>query len=345
MTKKIYILLFYYLQSILTSQNLVPNGSFEEFNGCPNFYTKADENIPSVKYWFKYGQPTPDYFNRCNKGMVGVPENFAGMQDAQHGNAYLGLIAYKNRHRKYREIAACELKKKLKRDELYYIHYYISLADKYFVATNHIHVYFNDSKNELRKINNITDSLIVKDTSSWILLKSFFYSKGNEEFIYIGNKERKKTISFSGNYNRKLKYSYYYIDNVYLVEINKKKLNNILKGDSIKIFNNKVPFDFDTLNITIKYDSILQFNYNLRLIAELFNENPFLELIVKSNLNSNIYGDFKSMFFQNFKNISLERVKLINDLNQETSNYINFTFKNNFDKELLLNSINKVNNN
>lgn len=341
MTRKVNILLLYFLQSIILSQNLVPNGSFEEFNGCPNFYTKAHENIPSVNSWFKYGQPTPDYFNRCNKGIVGVPENFAGIQDAQNGNAYLGLIVYKNRYRKYREIAGCELKKKLKRNELYYIQYYISLADKYYVGTNHIHVYFNDSKNELRKINNITDSVIIKDTSSWILLKSFFFSKGNEEFLYIGNKERRKTILFYGNYNRKLKYSYYYVDNVYLVEINKKKLNNILKGDSIKIFNYKVPFDFDTLNVTIKYDSILPFNNNLRIIAELLNENPFLEIIVKSNINSNNYDDFKSIFFQNFKNISFERIKLINDLNEETSNYINFTFKNNLDKELLLNSIKK----
>ncbi len=72
-------------------QNLVPNGSFEEYSDCP----------PYFGYSFLatgWGGPggvgftSPDYFNECHtQGVVGVPSSQFGYQFAADGQAYMGM--------------------------------------------------------------------------------------------------------------------------------------------------------------------------------------------------------------------------------------------------------------
>ncbi len=75
------------------SQNLVPNGSFEQFDTCP-------DNTNHITYAVNWFQPcktsnSTDYFNACDSTIaVGVPENFTGYQQGKAGVAYVGIITY-----------------------------------------------------------------------------------------------------------------------------------------------------------------------------------------------------------------------------------------------------------
>lgn len=75
----------------LFSQNLVKNGSFEEFYRCPDNYL-VDYQAKFLPGWSMPTKGTPDYFNKCSKDMVGIPQNFMGSIFPAHGNGFVGLV-------------------------------------------------------------------------------------------------------------------------------------------------------------------------------------------------------------------------------------------------------------
>ena len=91
--------------STTCAQNLVVNGSFEEYTECP----------PSFGYWANVvGWISPytqsaDYYNACASGIVcSVPLNYGGYQFAADGDAYMGIITYSSAV-PYREVVATQL--------------------------------------------------------------------------------------------------------------------------------------------------------------------------------------------------------------------------------------------
>jgi OmpA-OmpF porin, OOP family len=70
--------------------NLVPNSSFEDSTQCPFNPGQISFSIP----WITPTGSSSDYFNACNGGNVGVPNNAGGNQLARTGNAYAGIDAY-----------------------------------------------------------------------------------------------------------------------------------------------------------------------------------------------------------------------------------------------------------
>lgn len=79
------------LGALLSSaQNLVPNGSFEEYTECPDYWA----DIPNVVGWVICGG-SPDYFNACRDSIdFGVPLNAVAYQYPSHGSAYCGVATY-----------------------------------------------------------------------------------------------------------------------------------------------------------------------------------------------------------------------------------------------------------
>lgn len=80
-----------FLTHSLFSQNLVKNGSFEEFYRCPDNYL-VDYQAKFLPGWTMPTKGTPDYFNKCSKDMVGIPQNFMGSIFPAHGNGFVGLV-------------------------------------------------------------------------------------------------------------------------------------------------------------------------------------------------------------------------------------------------------------
>ena len=69
--------------------NLVPNPRFENFMPCPSGLSQ-----PYVAYpWNTASDATPDYFNLCATGDVGVvPTNLFGVQMPYSGQGYMGAF-------------------------------------------------------------------------------------------------------------------------------------------------------------------------------------------------------------------------------------------------------------
>lgn len=75
----------------IRGQNLLENGSFEEYEYCPDSWAQVDGNVLG---WSTCAL-TPDYFNTCRSSSdFGVPANWLGYQWAADGNGYVGVITY-----------------------------------------------------------------------------------------------------------------------------------------------------------------------------------------------------------------------------------------------------------
>ncbi|MBK6343353.1 MAG: hypothetical protein IPF41_12385 [Flavobacteriales bacterium] len=71
------------------AQNLVPNGSFEEYITCPWTLAQVDSCV-GWRTWYR----TPDYFHSCSKSNLNsVPQNILVNQLPSHGDAYCGFLA------------------------------------------------------------------------------------------------------------------------------------------------------------------------------------------------------------------------------------------------------------
>lgn len=76
----------------LSGQNLVPNGSFEEYSECPPYFGYSF----LATGWGGpggVGANSPDYFNACDvTNVVGIPSSQFGYQYASEGQAYMGMF-------------------------------------------------------------------------------------------------------------------------------------------------------------------------------------------------------------------------------------------------------------
>ncbi len=207
--------------------NLVPNGSFEAINNCPFSFGQIDYAIS----WFQPNQlfSTSDLFNTCSSlSPVDIPLNNFGYQNPFFGNSYGGIYFYLNNniqiHREYIEI---ELTKKLTKNYIYCIEFYVSLADSSNYAIASIGGLFSTDSilvscttgcliNIIPQIQN-DSSNIVTDKQNWVKISGSFVASGGEQFLTIGNfyddiETAKHSIKVSNYPNND--YAYYYIDNV-----------------------------------------------------------------------------------------------------------------------------------
>ncbi len=92
--------------TLLPAQNLVPNGSFEEYTECPTYFGLAH----FATSWMQLYTQSADYFNMCHTtGVVGMPLNYFGNQLPALGDAYMGLCTYQFNQAEYREIIGIQL--------------------------------------------------------------------------------------------------------------------------------------------------------------------------------------------------------------------------------------------
>lgn len=100
------LLLFSFALQVLPAQNLVENGSFEEYTTCPEFFGYAHY----ATGWLNLHTSSADYFHRCQPNHVaGVPFNTCGYQEPADGDAYMGMFTTLPGLDWYREIVGREL--------------------------------------------------------------------------------------------------------------------------------------------------------------------------------------------------------------------------------------------
>jgi len=171
---------------------------------------------------------TPDYFNDCNRGIAGVPYNWAGTSEAFDGNGYAGILCWKA-DQSYREYLQCRLIRKLIHDSVYVVSFRYRLSslsgysiDRIAASIDDNPITTNNDENftTIPIVNVIQRSPLIRETGSWQLAQDTVRATGSEQFLTIGNfaanaDTRSTRLSAHDTRENMLANSaYYYIDDV-----------------------------------------------------------------------------------------------------------------------------------
>lgn len=244
---------WFYLMPNYSSQNLIPNSSFENnsgiINGCSQF--------TNCQNWYS-GFGTPDYYSTfasasCNCGGQ-VPHNNIGFQFPKSGNHYVGIInrsmlqsqGYPNFSNAF-ELLGVQLQQALQANHVYDFSLYYSLPNGSTIVNNQLSAYFsstafilsqfsfnpldvnwyNSNINNINpQINNDTAFFLNADTLNWTLLNGCFVANGSEKYVTIGNfrdgrfnKIKNSSTNFPYPCNDLSGGTYLYIDDVSLYDL------------------------------------------------------------------------------------------------------------------------------
>ena len=262
MNKPFYILFFVFVSAFCSAQvNLVPNPSFEDTIYCP--VGLADWG--SVKNWYAPTGGTSDYFNSCNSSLslVGVPANFVGNQYARTGNAYGGFAAAIDSSN-IREYIQIKLNQSLILGQEYSFSCFVSKADSAPVCITEIGIALSSSPiggaygTPIPFSPQITSPVnnFMCDQINWTEIKGNYVALGGEQYLTIGyfkyDVDADTLIVSSPPFGNYLFFSYYFVDDVSLIENNiiipnifspnndgvndLWKINNLPQGTHVQIY-------------------------------------------------------------------------------------------------------------
>lgn len=280
------LLIFFNLLCIrIIAQNMVPNGSFEEYKKCPTAYYGLIEQ--TIEEWSCPNKGTVDYYNSCSRDM-GVPKNLSGTIEANEGNAYVGIALSpvdfsSNLHN--REYIQVKLISDLKINQRYCIKFYVARSIYSPYAVDEFGIYLSDKKLKKATRFNIpvtpqftTPSGNYIESSEWVQVCTDYIAIGGEKFITIGHfytnenkNEHFKKIDVSHVRKDLIKdAAYYFIDNISIELIYNQDSCEFNKEEKIQIekkvlysLNNKVILEnvfFETASATLKDESFVQIN-------------------------------------------------------------------------------------
>lgn len=266
---KIILVILLFQELSIYSQNIVPNSSFEEHQGCPkNFNVISTKTNSFTLYnWFSATSTgSPDYFSSLcreyshidstsnrNMHISGVSyryiiENIV----SKEGHGFLGLILFSelpSPFSAYREYIEVKLTKPLKKDKKYCCHCYYLLADFSTCAIGNFGMYFsnkpiNNKGNIILDNQNqylIMNTLMENNMNFWECTASTYKAKGGEKYLTIGiflpqNKVQFQLTNKGIGSNKLL--SYYFIDNVEVFEISNDSLDCQIKDFTTNLLSN-----------------------------------------------------------------------------------------------------------
>jgi OmpA-OmpF porin, OOP family len=247
------------------AQNLVPNGSFEQYYKCPGSYsvTRSGKIAPG---WVSPSTGTPDLFNACSIGEANVPTNWAGKSKAFSGLGYAGIYVYiHGRAKEYREYLQAEFTAPLLSGVKYIVEFQFKLSSNSRYSVDRIGFLISDSayhttddgvfpaKATYQRINPV---IYNQSTGYWTKFGFTYIAQGGERFITIGNfsndtDTRYHFISNSQSVEPLLKSAaYLFIDDVKVLAISDLPAAPALSGYK----EIKVNEDYVLKNIQFKYN-------------------------------------------------------------------------------------------
>jgi hypothetical protein len=176
------------------TQNLVPNGSFEEYSQCPDFASQ----LPYAIGWTAPTNNSVDYMNTCSLNEeYSVPrQSWVNFQEAKSGQAYVGFYFLNGIGNDYREYIQAELNTELNTDNCYLFEFYVVSSQNYKFATNNLGLHISEFAISSTNSEFILDlepqilkfgNPIISDTLNWVKVSGIYKANGNEKFITIGN--------------------------------------------------------------------------------------------------------------------------------------------------------------
>jgi hypothetical protein len=182
--------------------NLVPNGSFEEYDTCQQimgFYTDTDGPLG----WFS-ANGSPDYLMGCvpEGSANGVPQNQRTYQHAQDGESYVGAVTYQLPNG-LREWVMAELAVPLVVGQTYSVSFYANAAwngttvnPDLYAASSHVGALFTmqprpwatgDPWVAAGNFAHVYHSWLIADTVNWTLVSGTFVADSAYRYVILGN--------------------------------------------------------------------------------------------------------------------------------------------------------------
>ncbi len=244
------------ITNIVFAQNLVPNPGFEKSNSCPFSqamiaFSPTHTLFSSLDSWVNpHEWSSSDYYNTCAPvgSGVNIPETFLAFRNARNGTGMAGIIPFSkdipNGSTRYGEYIQCKLTKKLLAGYKYKVEFYVNYAygpnlgwSHNFVAVDVLGAHFGDTA-IYSSVNSQSPHLnapyhisspagvYLADTTQWVKISGIYQAHGGEQFFTIGSFNDGTPVNFLPvtpavpNPNSTY-YSYYFIDDVSVVELPK----------------------------------------------------------------------------------------------------------------------------
>jgi hypothetical protein len=248
------------------SQNLIVNGSFENYNTPINWNNWGggffDVSVfPTQRILLDWDQfQSPDYFiSACTHTYSGVPINLFGYNLPEEGNNYAGIGFY-IKGTDTKEYIYQQLLSPLVSGMIYCLNFYVSKSERSTYSIKNIGAYFSSSIPNLISssyINEIPQVLnqngFITDTANWIPIQGCFTAVGGEQYITIGNFNLNTTTdTLNLGTNNPIggwpKTAYYYIDDINLIDQTTVGINELNNVNGISVYPNPTK---DILNINV----------------------------------------------------------------------------------------------
>ncbi len=192
-----------WLPGVAAAQNLIPNGSFENYRNCP----RLDNLLAEATPWYNPNRATPDFYNQCfQSGQMPLPP--------RSGQGLARLFF----DRGWSEYMAIRLTKPLIADTCYYFEMYVATETptKYLTETIGAHLSNQPVTGTTTDVITVNPQVIDRQPQNsiarlqWQRIGGVVSAKGGEEYVTIGSFF--KAPPFLGFY-------YIFIDDVSLVPI------------------------------------------------------------------------------------------------------------------------------
>ena len=267
-TSKLLLVICLFLFKNNTSQNLIRNGSFENISPPQNWNNWSGEFItfsqtPSQRILLDWDEEySSDLFTTsCTHTWSGVPVNVKGYCQPKNGSSYVGFMLFGNGlTNDGKEYIYQQLTSPLQSGKIYCLSFFVSRADRKEYAIENIGVYFSNNVQTIGSIGYINktpqvvnQSGLITDTIGWTEIQGCFTAIGGEQYITIGNfNSDANTNSFYAGTNNPIpsnpEYSYYYIDDITLIDQSTVGFNELGNGSSFEVYPNPAN---DVLNIKV----------------------------------------------------------------------------------------------
>jgi OOP family OmpA-OmpF porin len=304
--KKFLTILLLLTFGICSGQNLVPNGDFEEYWGCPTGMSEID----SAKFWMRPSMGTSDYLNECATTSLGanVPNTFIGFQQAHSGSGFAGEYIYiPSTSSSYREYIEVALDSVLSNGSSYHFEMYMNLGNSCNLTTYNIGVYFSNTiitgipaSGNLPftpQINNITGNS--PDTLNWTLVSGNYIASGGESFLIIGNfLNNFSTNTTVGNPSGSYNTVYVFIDDVSLTRCG----DGCNTGDGIINNKNEVELSVFPNPMTDKLTIKINNNEPAEIIIYDISSRKLLQQTFTNSITINTGQLAKGMFLYEVRN-------------------------------------------
>jgi hypothetical protein len=185
--------------ALYAQENLVYNGSFEEYCKCPGSY---NSDIFACEGWWSPNDATPDYYHKCMDNHTNSYYYYKSHYEPKTGNGYIGLALIGVKYF-WMEHIQSHLLEPLEAGKRYKVSFWVRLAYKYSdYATYNIGLYFSKDPDIVGKKYNVSsylrymtpelrthiknpDGNFITDTN-WVEISGIYTAQGGERYITIG---------------------------------------------------------------------------------------------------------------------------------------------------------------